>query len=93
MRNTERYNHFLQHSPLVQLYISASDCKYVRDIPGKHFMKAFSIFLVAFLITSLTSQKHRPFNADFTLGTVNNHAGPGQECMGNAAQCYLLRSP
>ena len=34
--------HFLQYSPLVQLHTSASDCKHVGNIPGNHFVKAFS---------------------------------------------------
>jgi hypothetical protein len=33
---------FLQNSHLVQLYTSASDCKFVGNIPGSHFVKAFS---------------------------------------------------
>jgi hypothetical protein len=34
---------FLQNSTLVPIYLSASDCKGVGNIPGKHFMKAFSV--------------------------------------------------
>ena len=34
--------HFLQDSPLVQTYTSASEYKCVGNIPGNHFMKAFS---------------------------------------------------
>ena len=34
--------HFLQSILLVQLYTSASDCKGVGNIPGSHFVKAFS---------------------------------------------------
>ena len=34
--------YFLQNSPLVQLYSSASNCKSVGNIPGSHFVKAFS---------------------------------------------------
>jgi hypothetical protein len=34
--------HFLQNSPLVQLYTSDSDCKCIGNIPGSHFMKNFS---------------------------------------------------
>jgi hypothetical protein len=34
--------YFVQNSPLVHLYSSASDCKGVGNIPGTHFVKAFS---------------------------------------------------
>jgi len=34
--------HFLQMSPLVQLYVSASDCKGVRNVPWSRSVKAFS---------------------------------------------------
>jgi len=34
--------HFLQSSPLVQLYTSASGCKGVGNIPVSHFVKTFS---------------------------------------------------
>jgi hypothetical protein len=33
---------FLQNSPLAHLYTSAIDCKGVGNIPGTHFVKAFS---------------------------------------------------
>ena len=33
---------FRQNSPLVQLYISANDKKDFVNIPGSHFLKAFS---------------------------------------------------
>jgi hypothetical protein len=36
--------HFLQNSPLVQIYISATDYNGVGDIPGSHFLKPFQIF-------------------------------------------------
>jgi len=32
----------LQNSPLMQLYISSSDCKDVGNIPGSNFVKDFS---------------------------------------------------
>ena len=35
--------HLLQNSPLVQLYISASDYEGVGNIPGSNFMKALSV--------------------------------------------------
>jgi hypothetical protein len=34
--------YFIQNSPLVQLYISTSDCKDVGNIPGSYSVKAFS---------------------------------------------------
>jgi len=34
--------HILHNSPIVQLYTSDCDCKDVGNIPGSHFMKAFS---------------------------------------------------
>ena len=34
--------YFPQNSPLVQIYISDSDCKCVLNIPGRPCMKAFS---------------------------------------------------
>jgi hypothetical protein len=34
--------HFLQNSPLVQIYTYARDFKVVGNIPGTHFVKAFS---------------------------------------------------
>jgi len=36
---------FLQNSPLVQIYISASDCKGIGNMPGNHSVKAFSALL------------------------------------------------
>jgi len=33
--------YFLQNSPILQLYISTSDCKGVGNIPGSNFVKAF----------------------------------------------------
>ena len=49
---SEKYNtlksfkqHFPQQSPLVQIYISASDCKGVGNIPGNQFVWAFSALL------------------------------------------------
>ena len=48
LRNTKKIQslklHFLQNSPLVQLYSSVSDCKGVRNIPGSHFVKPFQLF-------------------------------------------------
>jgi hypothetical protein len=35
--------HFLQSSPLVQLYTPASDCKNVGNIPGNHLVRAFPV--------------------------------------------------
>ena len=37
--------HFLQNSPLVQLYTSASDCKGIGNMPGSHFVKALSALI------------------------------------------------
>jgi hypothetical protein len=34
--------HFLQNSPLMQLYTSTSYCKFDGNIPGGHFVKVFS---------------------------------------------------
>jgi len=34
--------HVHQNTSLVQLYISASDCKSFGNIPGSHFVKDFS---------------------------------------------------
>jgi len=34
--------HFLPNSPIVRLYTSLSDCKCVWNIPGSHFVNAFS---------------------------------------------------
>ena len=36
--------HFLQNSPLVQVWISSSDCKGVENIPGSHLWKPFQLF-------------------------------------------------
>ena len=36
--------HFLQYNPLVRLYTSASDCKIVGNIPGRHFLNVFQLF-------------------------------------------------
>jgi len=38
--------HFLQNSPLVQLYSSDINFKGVEIIPGNHFVKAFSALLL-----------------------------------------------
>ena len=62
--NTIIYAYFHLNNPLVQLRTSASDYKVVENIPGNHFESLFS-FSVAFL-TSVSSQKCRPFNADFS---------------------------
>ena len=34
--------HFLQNSPLMRLYTSDSHCIGIGNIPGSHFVKAFS---------------------------------------------------
>jgi hypothetical protein len=39
------WKHFLQNSPLVQLYTSASDCIGAWNFPGSYFAKAFSVLL------------------------------------------------
>ena len=62
--------HFLQYSSLVQLHTSASDCKHVGNIPGNHFVKAFSA-----LNDVSSKKKHHPFNADFSLGNRQKSAG------------------
>jgi len=38
--------YFLQNSHLVQLYTSDSNFKGVENIPGNHFVKAFSALLL-----------------------------------------------
>jgi hypothetical protein len=45
VRNTNQKSlklHLLQSIPLVQVYISVSNCQGVGNIPGSYFMKAFS---------------------------------------------------
>jgi hypothetical protein len=73
--NVEKYKtvylfmlRFLQNSPFVQLYTSASDSKCGGHIPGSHFAKAFFSSSVAFLTMSVASTKRRLFNADFSRG-------------------------
>lgn len=42
-RTTQSHKlHVLQNSLLVQVNTPASDCKVVRNIPGNHFVRAFS---------------------------------------------------
>jgi len=53
----------------VQLYTSASDCKHVGNIPVNHFVKAFSA------LNDVSTKKHRPFNADFSLGNRQKSDG------------------
>jgi len=53
--------HFLQNSPLAQLYTSASNCKGAGNIPGSFFSLS-----ITFLMMSVPSQKHHPFNAAFS---------------------------
>jgi len=43
LRNTKQL-HFLQNSPLVQLYTFVRDCKCVESIPRNHFVKESSAF-------------------------------------------------
>jgi len=38
--------YFFDIIPPVQLYATASDCKGVGNIPGSHFVKAFSVLLL-----------------------------------------------
>jgi len=62
----------------VGLYTYSSDCKGVGNIPGSHFVNAFSvlhcILNVVSSITMLISVK----------GTGKNQLQPGQERMGDA---------
>ena len=60
--------YFLQNSPIVQLYASASDCKGVGSISGSHFVKDFSA--ISFLMMSVPSQKCHPFTAEFSQGNT-----------------------
>jgi len=57
--------HSLQKSVLEQLYTPARDCKVNRNIPRSHFLKTLFSLSVAFLMTSVASQKRRPFNVVF----------------------------
>ena len=60
----------------MQLYTSASDCKCVGNIPGSHFVKAFSALPShSYLFMSVTTQKRRPFNADFSRRNGYKSAG------------------
>jgi hypothetical protein len=34
--------HLLQSNPLMQIYTFARECKVAENIPGSHFVKAFS---------------------------------------------------
>jgi len=56
--------HFLQNTPLVQLYASVCDSKHVENILGSHIVKDFS----ALTSHSLSPQQRCPFNADFSRG-------------------------
>jgi len=58
--------HFLQNSPLVQLYIAASDCRKVLEA----FLGAISQKPFQLLMMTVASQKFHPFNADFSQGNI-----------------------
>jgi len=66
---------FLQICPHVQQYTSACNCKCVGDILGSHFIESLFSFSVALSNMSVASQKHHPFNADFSQGNKYK-AGP-----------------
>jgi len=55
--------HFLQNSPLVQLCTSTSSYNGVGNISESLFSSS-----ITFLMVLVASQKHRPFNADFSRG-------------------------
>ena len=57
--------HFLQDSPLVQTCTSVSYCKEVGNIPGSHFVKAFSLFHRN-LDGASNITKRRPFSVDLS---------------------------
>jgi hypothetical protein len=46
--------HFLQNSPLMQLYASTSDCKCVGNIPGSYFVNTFQLFRRILDVRSIT---------------------------------------
>jgi hypothetical protein len=86
----------LQTSPLVQLYTSASHCKGVGNIPGRHFVKDFLaltshsewclLHLKSFVLSVLISVKD----------TGKNRMQLGQESTGDdsvLSHCSLLRCP
>jgi len=77
--------YFLQNSPLVQLYISASIHKGVGNIPASYFVKLKKKLFsssVAFLIMSVASQKRRPFNVDFSRAKRQKLVGAMSEVYG-----------
>jgi len=84
--------HFLQNSPIVQLYISASVYKGVGNIPASYFVKKKKPFSssVAFLIISVASQKRRPFNADFSRAKMQKLVGAMSEVYGGFSSVVTL---
>jgi hypothetical protein len=73
----------------VKLYTSDSNYKDVRNIPGSLYKGLYSSS-VAFLMTSIASQNHRPFNAGFSRWNRKNQLQPGQESIGNASVVALF---
>jgi len=89
--------HFLQNSPLVQIHTSASYCEGIRNIPGSHFVQAFS----AISSHSWWCPQHQksivaPSVLFSVEGTGKNQLKPGQKSMGDApvlSHYSLLRNP
>jgi len=83
--------HCLQNCPLVQLYTSTSDCKVVGNIRWKPICESLFSSSVAFLITSLASQKRRLFSADFSRGNgYKSAAARSGEYRGMLQCCHIV---
>jgi hypothetical protein len=88
--------YFLLISPTVQLYTSAGDSKGVGTHSLKPFCKSLFSSSVAFLVTSVASQKHRPFHSYLTWGKAIYQLQTYHTSMGNVpvlSHRSLLRNP
>ena len=83
---------FLQNSPLVRLYIAASDCRKMLET----FLGAISQKPFQLLVMTVAPQKCRPLNADFSQGNIKISWLQVRRVWGDTPvllHCSLLRNP
>jgi hypothetical protein len=88
--------HFLQNNPLLQLYNFFNNCTSVRNIPGSHFVKAFSALPSHFLSCHQYHKSAIPSLLISVQGMGKNQLEPSKESMGDApvlSHCSLLTDP
>jgi hypothetical protein len=95
-QNTKKFKvYFIKNSPLVQLYITASDCKGVGNVPESYFVNALSALASQ---SGLCNWHHESSVTSMLIsieGADINQLQPDQESTGDApvwSHFYLLRN-